>query len=131
MPRLTFVALLGVALFCVWPLITTSAAQTDDPLCYAETTFCLDQPAIRAYFLTHGREYLLGYPVSRTFRLNGRPIQLFQRVGLALEADGQVHPLNILDDSILPLRHLAGVSLPPADPAHRRRLRRSGGAHRR
>src|SRR5215212_9639529 len=116
-PRLRFAALLAVALLYTWPLARPSSAQSDEVLCFAETKFCVEQPAMAAYFRTHGGQNILGYPVSRLFRLNGRPTQLFQRVGLHLDADGQVGPLNILDDNLLPLRHLQGVVLPPVDQA--------------
>ena len=117
MPRLRFATLLVVALFCTWPLVTPSSAQSDEALCFTETEFCVEQPALAAYFRAHGGSGLLGYPVSRLFRLHGQPTQLFQRVGLRLDAAGQAGPLNILDDNVLPLRRLQGVSLPPVDQA--------------
>jgi hypothetical protein len=116
-PQLKFAALLVVALFCTWPLARPSSAQSDQALCFAQTEFCIEDATIATYFRTHGGTSLMGYPVSRLFRLNGRPTQLFQRVGLRLGDNGQVDPLDILDDNLLPLRHLQGVALPPVDQA--------------
>src|SRR5437870_5056324 len=50
--------------------------------CYQETGFCIENPMFQDYFRVRGGTRILGYPVSRTFMMEGRPVQFFQRVVL-------------------------------------------------
>jgi hypothetical protein len=116
-PRLILIALLLCAIQVTSPLPRPAAAQVNDDLCFDQTGYCLREPALRAYFSQHGGPTVFGYPVSRLFRLRGVPTQLFQRVGLQVNAAGRVQPLNLLAADILPIRNLQGLPLPTDDPA--------------
>jgi hypothetical protein len=39
--------------------------------CYQETGFCIENPLFQDYFRVRGGTRILGYPVSRTFVLEG------------------------------------------------------------
>jgi hypothetical protein len=94
-----------------------AAADADDnDRAFPETRFRVADD-FAEYFLNHGGIANFGYPVSREFVLRGAQVQLFQRTGLQLAADGSVHVLNLLDNSLLPYTRIDGGSLPPADPA--------------
>ena len=53
--------------------------------CFQETQFCITTPEFAEYFRVRGGYRTLGYPVSRTFQLEGFPVQVFQRVVLQLQ----------------------------------------------
>ena len=72
-------------------------------------------PYILELFKAHGGVEVFGYPISRRFLLRGEWVQLFQRVGVRLLADGRAEVLPLLDE--LPLRRLNGSELPEPDPA--------------
>ena len=44
----------------------------------------------------------MGYPVSRSFTLDGFEVQFFQRVILQMRG-GQIQRLNVLDPSVMPM----------------------------
>ena len=92
-----------------------ASADSPGPTCFEQTGFCIRDPAIAELFQAHGGLQVFGYPVSRRFRLRGAWVQLFQRVGVRLLADGRVEVLPLLDD--LPLSRLNGSELPQPDPA--------------
>ena len=48
--------------------------------CYQETGFCIENPLFQDYFRVRGGTRILGYPVSRSFMLEGNQVQFFQRV---------------------------------------------------
>ena len=58
-----------------------------------------------------------GYPVSRTFRLDGFQVQIFQRIVMQLPPDGSVATLNLLDHGLLPYTRINGSTFPAPDPA--------------
>jgi hypothetical protein len=66
------------------------------------------------YFRVRGGTRILGYPVSRTFMLEGRPVQFFQRVVLQLEGNS-VNRLNVLDQDVMPMTHANGSTFPAPD----------------
>ena len=86
-------------------LVTTSflasgpsvAAQPTDPRFFSQTGFRVDTDAFWSFFQDRGGVRTFGYPVSRTFKLDGFPVQIFQRDVVQLRPDGGVHTLNLLD----------------------------------
>jgi IPT/TIG domain-containing protein len=93
---------------------TTSPSQ--DPGFFPATGYRISSPAILDTFQRHGGVRTLGYPVSSEFPLLGQRVQIFQRTVLQEDSDGNVQPLNILSNDILPITHIDGLSLPPDDP---------------
>ena len=101
--------------------------------CFAETGFCIDEAAFQRYYESRGGARILGFPVSRTFRLEGFPVQFYQRVVLQLQ-DGNVARLNLLDPGVLPVTRanqsvfpapdasLASDAPRPEDPAYAQRV---------
>jgi hypothetical protein len=92
------------------------ASPTADPGFFPATGYRITSPAILDYFLHRGGVRTLGYPVSSEFPLLGNHVQLFQRGMLQMDADGNVSMADILNQDILPITHIDGLSLPPADP---------------
>ena len=78
--------------------------------------FCITNPAFAEYFRVRGSEQILGFPVSRSFTLEGFEVQIFQRVVLQMNG-GQVARLNLLDTSIMPMTQVNQSIFPPNDPA--------------
>src|SRR3954468_19418125 len=68
------------------------------------------------YFRLRGGVRILGYPVSRSFTLDGFEVQFFQRVILQLQG-GQVQRLNILDPTVMPMTRANQSVVPGPDPA--------------
>ena len=93
---LTALVLVAMAA-AVAPPGTPSAAQAN---CAPETGFCVTNPQFADYFRERGGVRILGYPISRSFTLEGFEVQFFQRVVLQLQG-GQVARLNILDPGIM------------------------------
>ena len=75
--------------------------------CYQETGFCIENPLFQDYFRVRGGTRILGYPVSRTFTLEGNQVQFFQRVVLQLSGN-TVNRLNVLDQDVMPMTHANG-----------------------
>jgi hypothetical protein len=88
-----------------------TAAQS---ACYQETGFCIETSAFQDYFRMRGGTRILGYPVSRTFTLDGTQVQFFQRVVLQLSGNS-VNRLNILDQDVMPMTHANGSTFPGPD----------------
>jgi hypothetical protein len=89
-----------VAMFAALaPPETPTQAQAN---CFQETGFCISNPAFERYFRERGGTRILGFPISRSFTLEGFEVQFFQRVILQLQG-GQVSRLNILDPGIMPM----------------------------
>ncbi|MCC6174279.1 MAG: hypothetical protein IT305_03150 [Chloroflexi bacterium] len=111
---LILVGFLVIALTAaVAPPGQTTEAQ---PTCFQETGFCITDQDFLEYFNLRGGVRILGYPISRTFVLDGFPVQFFQRVVLQRQAGG-VSRLNILDPNVLPLTRANGSVFPAPDPA--------------
>jgi hypothetical protein len=70
--------------------------------CFPETGFCVTNPAFMEYFRIRGGVRIMGYPISRSFTLEGFEVQFFQRVILQLQG-GQVNRLNVLDPNVMPM----------------------------
>jgi hypothetical protein len=96
----------------VVPPGTTTVAQ---PQCYSETGFCISNPAFQQYFNDRGAIRILGYPVSRSFILEGFEVQFFQRVILQMN-QGSVARLNVLDPGIMPMTRANASIFPDNDP---------------
>src|SRR5579859_7911094 len=92
------------------------AGPTLDPGFFPATGYRIGSPEILSYFEHRGGVRTFGYPVSNEFPLLGQRVQLFQRQLLELAADGTVSTASILDPQILPITHMDGLTLPPADP---------------
>jgi hypothetical protein len=82
--------------------------------CYQETGFCIENPMFQDYFRVRGGTRILGYPVSRTFTLEGNQVQFFQRVVLQLSGNS-VNRLNVLDQDVMPMTHANGSTFPAPD----------------
>src|SRR4051794_30634419 len=92
---------------------TPSAAQQS---CQPETGFCVTNPQFDNYFRERGGVRILGYPISRSFTMEGFEVQFFQRVILQMQA-GQVARLNVLDPNVMPMTRANQSVFPPPDPA--------------
>ena len=92
---------------------TPSAAQAN---CFSQTGFCITNPNFVDYFGARGGVRILGYPISRSFTLEGFEVQFFQRVILQMQG-GQVARLNVLDPGVMPMTRANGSTFPPPDPA--------------
>ena len=82
--------------------------------CYQETGFCIENPAFQEYFRMRGGTRILGYPVSRTFTLEGNQVQFFQRVVLQ-QSGNTVNRLNVLDPDVMPMTRANGSTFPAPD----------------
>jgi hypothetical protein len=84
--------------------------------CFQETGFCITNPAFAEYFRVRGGVRILGFPVSRSFTLEGFEVQFFQRV--VLQAQGNsVNRLNLLDPNIMPMMRVNQSTFPGPDPS--------------
>ena len=97
--------------------IVPAAAQTTDPRFFSQTNFRIDNDAFWSFFQGRGGVRTFGYPVSRTFRLDGFQVQIFQRIVMQLQPDGSVATLNLLDPGLLPYTRINGSTFPAPDPA--------------
>ena len=61
-----------------------------------------------------GGSKTLGFPISRTFTLEGFEVQFFQRVVLQLQG-GTVNRLNLLDENVMPMTRVNQSQFPPND----------------
>ncbi len=83
--------------------------------CSPETGFCVTNPAFMEYFRVRGGVRIMGYPVSRSFILEGFEVQFFQRVVLQLQGN-TVQRLNVLDPNIMPMTRANQSQFPANDP---------------
>jgi hypothetical protein len=93
-----------------------AGAQAADPRFFSQTGYRVDQDAFWSFFQSRGGVRTFGYPVSRSFRLDGFPVQIFQRVVVQLQPDGSVATLNLLDAGLLPYSRINGSTFPGPDP---------------
>jgi len=91
------------------------SAQVSDPRFFAQTNFRVDNDAFWDFFQHRGSVRTFGYPVSRLFKLDGFPVQIFQREVMQLWPDGSVHTLNLLDAGLLPYTKINGSTFPAPD----------------
>src|SRR5687767_7972558 len=102
-----------VAMFsALAPPETPTQAQAN---CFQETGFCITNQQFAEYFRLRGGVRIMGYPVSRSFTLEGFEVQFFQRVILQMQG-GQVARLNILDPNIMPMTRANQSIFPAPDP---------------
>jgi hypothetical protein len=104
--------LVGV-LAAVGPRSRETEAQAN---CFPETGFCVTNPAFMEYFRLRGGVRIMGYPVSRSFTLEGFEVQFFQRVILQLQGN-MVQRLNVLDPNVMPMTRANQSVFPAPDPA--------------
>ena len=109
-------ALLSVVLLASM-LVVPAGAQPADPRFFSQTGFRVDTDAFWSFFQGRGGVRTFGYPVSRTFRLDGFPVQIFQRIVVQLQPDGSVATLNLLDAGLMPYTRINGSTFPAPDAA--------------
>lgn len=93
----------------------SSAAQLDGRY-FSDTGFRVDNDQLWEIFEKLGKQRGLGYPVSRTFRLLGRPTQIFQRGMLQIAPEGHAYIVSMLQDELLfPYESINGSVFPKYD----------------
>ncbi len=97
--------------------VQQSAAQAADPRLFSQTGFRVDSDPFWSFFQARGGVRTFGYPVSRTFKLDGFPVQIFQRIVVQLQPDGSVATLNLLDPGLMPYTNINGSTFPAPDPS--------------
>jgi hypothetical protein len=106
----------GFLLIVVASALAPSPRESDAQAgCFPETGFCVTNPAFMEYFQIRGGVRIMGYPISRSFTLDGFEVQFFQRVVMQLQG-GQVARLNVLDPSIMPMTRANQSVFPAPDP---------------
>ena len=111
----TAAALVVVALLA--PASGQGLAQPADERFFSQTGFRIDNDAFWDFFQHRGNVRTFGYPVSRTFLLDGFQVQIFQREVMQLQPDGSVQTLNLLDQGLMPYTQINGSTFPAPDPA--------------
>lgn len=108
-------AILLISGFVVIQRPVPSVAQLDARY-FSESGFRIDNDQFWDIFQTHGRDRGLGPPISRTFRLLGRPTQIFERHILQLAPEGHAYVVSLLQDKLLfPYRSINGSAFPEYD----------------
>lgn len=97
--------------------VAPAPAQIKDGRFFAQTGYRIDDDKLWEYFNLRGGPTVVGYPISRTVTFLGRRAQFFQRHVLTIGPNGNVEPLNILDEAFLPSTRINGSTLPAVDPA--------------
>ncbi|MBV9172650.1 MAG: hypothetical protein JOZ81_21470 [Chloroflexi bacterium] len=97
--------------------IAGAQSQSGDTRFFSQTNYRIDNDSLWNFFQQRGGVRTFGYPVSRTFRLDGFSVQIFQREVMQLWPDGSVHTLNLLDQGLLPYTKINGSTFPATDPA--------------
>src|SRR3954464_11064098 len=82
--------------------------------CFQETNFCITTRQFVDYYAARGGSKTLGFPISRTFTLEGFQVQFFQRVVLQLQGSN-VSRLNLLDPNVLPITKANQSTFPKPD----------------
>src|SRR3954451_17471326 len=95
--------------------VGNAAAQAADPRFFSQTGFRVDSDAFWDFFQKRGGVRTFGYPVSRQFKLDGFPVEIFQREVMQQWPDGSVHTLNLLDSGLLPYTKINGSTFPATD----------------
>src|ERR1051326_8689781 len=102
---LTAAVLLGASLLAA---TASAGAQTTDPRLFTQTGYRIDSDPFWTFFQARGGVQTFGYPVSNTFKLDGFPVQIFQRIVVQLQPDGSVATLNLLDPGLMPYTRING-----------------------
>src|SRR5712691_4135663 len=105
----------ALALVLAAPAAPSAGAQAVDARFFAQTGFRVDNDAFWDFFQHRGSVRTFGYPVSRQFKLDGFPVQIFQREVMQLWPDGSVHTLNLLDAGLLPYTKINSSTFPAPD----------------
>src|SRR5690242_272987 len=92
-------------------------AQSTDPRFFSQTGYRIDSDPFWSFFQGRGGVRTFGYPVSNTFKLDGFPVQIFQRIVVQLQPDGSVATLNLLDPGLMPYTKINGSTFPAPDPS--------------
>jgi polysaccharide biosynthesis protein PslG len=95
---------------------SSAVAQAADPRFFSQTGYRIDSDPFWSFFQGRGGVRTFGYPVSRTFKLDGFPVQIFQRIVVQLQPDGSVATLNLLDAGLMPYTNINGSAFPAPDP---------------
>ncbi len=115
----------AVLVLSAFGTITPTTAQTTSPTTtptsdsrfFSQTGFRIDTNAFWTLFQQRGGVRTLGYPVSRTFTLDGFQVQIFQREVMQLQPNGGVQTLNLLDPGLMPYTRINVSTFPAPDPA--------------
>lgn len=92
-----------------------SSAQLDARY-FSDTGFRVDSDPFWEIYEKLGRQRGLGMPISRTFKLLGRPTQIYQRGMLQIAPEGHAYIVSILQDQLLfPYRSINGSIFPTYD----------------
>src|SRR5258708_27489007 len=94
------------------PTYGQATAQPSDPRFFSQTGYRVDTDAFWNFFQQRGNARTFGYPVSRTFMLDGFQVQIFQREVMQLQPDGSVQTLNLLDSGLMPYTKINGSTFP-------------------
>jgi hypothetical protein len=110
----------GVALNLLTPGLALAQVGPDAesvPRSFADTGYQISDDNVWTFFNQHGGSAVFGEPISREFTLYGSPVQLFERAALQVQSDGSVQVMQLTAPAFLPYTHLAGLTVPAADPA--------------
>jgi hypothetical protein len=99
------------------PTPTPTSTVPHDNRWFSQTGFRIDNDTIWDYFNRRGGINVFGYPVSRTFTLQGFTVQFFQRRIVQLGPDGRARLLNTLDPGLMPYSSFNGAQMPTYDAA--------------
>jgi hypothetical protein len=101
------------------PTATPAAAPAlpHDDRFFSQTNFRIDNDAFWTFFNGRGGVRTFGFPSSRTFKLDGFQVQIFQRNIMQLQANGGVQTLNLLDPGLMPFTNINGSTFPAPDPS--------------
>jgi aldose sugar dehydrogenase len=99
------------------PAGAAPAQQAADPRYFQETGFRIDNDAFFSYFQRRGGVETFGFPVSRSFQLEGFEVQIFQRRVMQQAPDGAARLLNLLDPGLMPATSINFSQFPPPDQA--------------
>jgi hypothetical protein len=91
---------------------------------FSQTGFRIDTEAFSNFFQQRGDVRTFGYPVSRTFTLDGFEVQISQREVMQLQPNGGVQKLNPLDAGLMPYTKINGTRFRRPIRQWRRRPRR-------
>ncbi|MHB1160243.1 MAG: PQQ-dependent sugar dehydrogenase [Chloroflexota bacterium] len=106
------IALLTVMLSIAPAARTAPQQQAQDPRFFQETGFRIDSDAFFDYFTHRGGVRTFGFPVSRSFLLEGFEVQIFQRGVMQQGRDGGARLLNLLDPGLMAVTSINGSQFP-------------------
>src|SRR5215471_18584869 len=115
-PALRALAATSLLLSALIVQSSSAGAQASDPRFFSQTGYRVDADAFWSFFRARGGVRTFGYPVSRTFKLDGFPVQIFQRIVVQQQPDGSVATLNLLDAGLMPYTNINGSTFPAPDP---------------